>query len=129
MELTLLLSKVFGLYLIIGGAAVMFRKRYFIPVIGAFVEERLTRMVVAVIELIGGLFLVVSHTNWDSLAAGIVSVFGWAFLVEGSLFMILSDDFVEKYIKFFNTKTWYVFGGILGIGIGIYLTGFGFGWF
>jgi hypothetical protein len=44
MPLTIYLWKVIGLGLIIMGAAIMIRRRYFIPVFGAFVEERLTRV-------------------------------------------------------------------------------------
>lgn len=129
MELTILLAKVFGLYLIIGGASIMLRERYFMPVVGAFVEERLTRLVVGILELLGGLFLVVSHTDWSSVPAGIITVFGWVLVIEGTLYLILPDESVEKVIKALNSKYWYILGGALAIFLGTYLAGFGFGWF
>jgi hypothetical protein len=76
--LTIYLSKVIGLGLIIMGAAIMIRRRYFIPVFGAFVEERLTRVVMSTVELLAGLFLVVGHNVWSPLPAAIIFVAGLA---------------------------------------------------
>ncbi len=128
MELTILLAKVFGLYLIIGGASIMLRERYFMPVVGAFVEERLTRLVVGILELIAGLFLAVSHTDWSSIPAGVITAFGWVMVIEGTLYLLLPDESVEKLIKAMNSKYWYILGGALAIFLGTYLAGFGFGW-
>ncbi|MFQ5540917.1 MAG: hypothetical protein ACE5F4_01585 [Candidatus Paceibacteria bacterium] len=129
MELTILLSQVFGIYLIIVGAAIMLRKRYFIPVFASFVDERLTRALVAIAELITGLFLILTHNVWTSLPAGIISFAGWALAVEGTLYLLLSDNAVEKLFRVFNVKSWYIAGGIISIALGIYLAGFGFGYF
>src|SRR5690242_3019597 len=96
MTSTILLSQVFGLYFIIVGAAIVIRRRYFLPVFGAFIEERLTRAIVALIELLAGLFLVVMHNDWSSMPAVIISLLGWITTVEGSAYLLLSDEFVEK---------------------------------
>lgn len=129
MELTILLSQVFGIYLIIGGAAIMLRKSHFIPVVGAFVEERLLRLVVAMAELTGGLFLVLTHNVWTTFPEGIISLFGWMLVIEGTAYLILPDSVIAKMINAFNKPWWYVGGGILAIACGVYLAGFGFGWF
>lgn len=127
METTILLSQVLGLFLIIVGASVMFRKRYFVPVIGEFVEERLTRMLMGILELLAGLFLVVAHTDWSSLPAGIITVIGYVLVIEGAGYLLLSDRAVAWIIKSFNVRAWYVSGGLLAILLGAYLSAFGFG--
>jgi uncharacterized membrane protein HdeD (DUF308 family) len=127
MELTLLLAKVFGIYLIVGGAAYTTRQRYFMSVVHHFVEERMLRMVVAVAEFIGGLFLIMSHNEWDTMAEGIISLIGWILAVEGALYLLLPDNVVRKIVKMFNTQAWYVVGGIVSIVAGVYLAGIGFG--
>lgn len=129
METTILLSKVLGLYLIIGGASIMLRERYFMPIIGGFVEERLTRMLIGMLELLGGLFLVVTHTDWSSLPAGIVTVLGWTLVIEAAAYLLLPDDMIEKGVKMLNSQLWYIAGGVFAISLGTYLAGFGFGWF
>lgn len=127
--LTILLAKVFGLSLIIGGVAIWARKRHFVPIVGAFVEDKLTRVVVAILELTGGLFLVNTHNIWNTPVEAIVSLFGWCLLLEGSFYLLSSDETVEKVIKPLNNKSWYLLGGVFSILLGVYLAGSGFGWF
>ncbi|MDQ8730876.1 hypothetical protein [Bradyrhizobium sp. LHD-71] len=110
------------------GAAIMIRRRYFVPVFGAFVEERLTRVVMSTIELLAGLFLVVAHNVWSSPPAAIISLLGWLAVIEATAYLILPDDLVEKVIGTFNTPAWYLGGGLFAIMIGVYLAGSGFGW-
>jgi hypothetical protein len=129
MTSTILLSQVFGLYFIIVGAAIVIRRRYFLPVFGAFIEERLTRAIVALIELLAGLFLVVMHNDWSSMPAAIISLLGWITAVEGSAYLLLSDEFVEKMFRALNTTSWYVVSGLLSVLGGLYLAGYGFGLF
>jgi hypothetical protein len=129
MELTILLSKVFGLYLIIVGLAIMLRQRYFMPVFGGFVHDRLMRAVVAVTELLGGLFLVVTHSFWSTLQESVISLFGWMAVLEASFYLLASDETVEKMFKLFNIKAWYTYGGLGSVILGIYMAGSGFGFF
>jgi hypothetical protein len=127
MELTIYLAKVFGIALIIMGAAIMARRRYFVPVFGAFAEERLLRTVTAFIELIGALFLIIGHNVWSPLPAAIITLFGWIALIESVCYMLLPDETVDGLIKSVNKPAWYIGGGVISILIGIYLAGFGFG--
>jgi hypothetical protein len=129
MTSTILLSQVFGLYFIIVGAAIVIRRRYFLPVFGAFIEERLTRAIVALIELLAGLFLVVMHNDWSSMPAAIISLLGWITAVEGSAYLLLPDEFVEKMFRALNTTSWYAVSGLLSVLGGLYLAGYGFGFF
>lgn len=126
METTLFLSQVLGLFLIIVGAAVLYRKQYFVPVIGQFVEERLMRMVMGMLELLAGLFLVVGHTDWSSLAAGIITAIGYALVIEGAAYLLMPDRMMRWIIKTFNVRMWYHVGGTLAIFMGVYLCFVGF---
>lgn len=129
MDITILLAKVFGIYMIIGGVAIMLRQRYFMPVIGAFAKERLTRLVVAILELIGGLLIIMTHNVWGSLPEIVVSLFGWIMAIEGAFYMLAPDETVEHIIEAFNVKAWYTFGGLFSIVLGAYLAGGAFGLF
>lgn len=129
MELTTLLSQVFGIYLIVGGIAVWSRQRYFMPIIGDFAKDPLQRLIVATLELVAGLFIVLTHNLWTSAAASLVSLFGWMLVVEGVFYMLASDKTVAKVYKALDFKAWFTFGGLLALLAGLYLTAFGFGWF
>ena len=128
MELTIFLSKVFGLFLIIGGASIMLRQRYFMPVIGGFVHEPMLRMIVGFAELLGGLFLVSAHSIWSSPPAIVVSLVGVLLALEGAMYLLLSDATVERYLKAFNRPSWYTLGGIFAVILGLYLAAYGFGY-
>jgi hypothetical protein len=54
MEATILLSRALGLCLIIIGAAIILRRRYFLSVFAAHAEQRLVRTVASMIELTVG---------------------------------------------------------------------------
>lgn len=129
MALTILLAKVFGIYLIVGGLAIWMRRRYFAPVLGNFVHDPLIRLIVGTLELVGGLFLVFTHNEWSTAPAAIVSLFGWMLAIEGALYMILSDKTVEKMIGALNRPIWYMIGGPLALLLGLYLCAYGFSWF
>ncbi len=128
MTLTVFLAKVIGVYLLIGGVVILYRRRYYMPVVGGFVEDHLLRMTFAFLELLGGLFLLNAHQDWTSLAAGLISLFGWMMAVEGTLYLLLPDELLGRTIRMLNTRAWYVWGGILCLAAGLYLTAFGYGW-
>lgn len=126
MELTILLSKVFGVYLIVGGLAFLIRQKYFMSVMREWVEHRMLRTIVAVAEFIAGLFLIFTHNVWTSWPEGITSAVGWILALEGAFYLLVPDRMVRSIVRACNTKAWYVGGGIASIAIGLYLVNFGF---
>ena len=128
MELTILLSKVLGIYVLIGGVAIWFKRAYFAPVLGNFVRDPLMRLIVGSLELIAGLFMVFTHNIWSSAAASLVSLVGWMLLLEGAFYLLAPESLISKTIGKLDTRLWYTFGGIFAVIIGIYLIAFGFGW-
>jgi uncharacterized membrane protein HdeD (DUF308 family) len=127
MEHTVYLSQVLGIFLVIAGASIMLRKRYYVPVIGEFVEERFTRMLMGILELLAGLFLVLAHTDWSTLPAGIITAIGYVLVIEGTAYLLLSDRTMSWTIRTFNKRWWYAIGGAGAIVLGLYLAASGFG--
>jgi len=126
---TILLAKVLGLYMLISGVAIWGRQRFFAPVLGAFAEDRLLRVVIGAIELIAGLFLVNLHNTWGTLPESFISLFGWVLLLEGAFYLVASDATIEKMIGMFKKKAWFMWGGVIAIALGLYLAGYGYGFF
>jgi uncharacterized membrane protein HdeD (DUF308 family) len=129
MELTILLSKVFGIYLIIGGVAYVTRKKFFMSVVHDFVGEKMLRVILATVEIIAGLFLIFNHNVWGSLTEGIVSLIGWLLVVEGTFYLIMPDSIIRAVVKIFNKSAWYVGGGVLSVVAGVYLLNFAYNLF
>ncbi|MFA5022846.1 MAG: hypothetical protein WC385_02455 [Candidatus Paceibacterota bacterium] len=125
--LTLLLAKVFGIYLIIIGLAIIFRRRYFLSVFAGLVDNRILRIVISIVELIAGLFIILTHQIWSSWLTGLITLMGWLMVIEGTSYLFMSDRRFAKLMKFVNHKAVYTIGGIIAVIIGIYLTYAGFG--
>ena len=129
MTLTVLLAQVFGIYAIIVGLAVLANRRHIMLGVAALVEERFAQLVAGMITLLLGAFLVNIHNDWSTLPAGMVSFFGWAALVKGILYLLLPEASLNKMIRKINQRKWYVVDGIIVTLYGLYLAGFGYGWF
>ena len=123
---TLLLARVLGLYLVIVGAAIMLRRNNLATVFTGLAEARLVRAILALIELLAGLFLVVMHNEWSSLPAGIISALGWLAVAESMAYLLLPDDAVSRVVNMINRPSLYLLGGALGVALGVYLAGVGF---
>ena len=128
MELTVFLAKVLGIAMVVVGAAIMLRRDYYLAVFGTFAEQRMTRVVIAIIELIAALSLVVAHTAWSPFPAALISLIGWMAVVEATAYLLLPDAAIRMMLAQVNTPAWYVGGGAFAIALGAYLAGFGFGW-
>jgi hypothetical protein len=130
MELTILLSKVFGIYFLVMGIILLFRRGFFKSLVSLLVEEPALRFTMGVIGFIGGLFMIVSHQDWSNFAAGVISALGWIIAVKSLLYMNLSNSGVRKWVG------WYKLGGVHGLiaaliylALGLYLSNFAMSWF
>lgn len=129
METTILLSKVLGLFIMIVGFIIMVRREFFIPLVSVFIKDHFLRVIVCVIELVAGLFLVMSHNDFRTLPAMIISTLGWLAIVESIFYLMAPDNMLQNLLSNFKSRTFYVVGGLLSIAVGFYLANFGFGWF
>ena len=128
MELTILLSKVFGIYFLVVGVLMLFRQGYFKHVVDMFVDQPVLRFMMGIIMLIGGIFMVVSHQDWSNLPTGFISLLGWMVVVKALLYMNLSNRAVKKWTEpFTKHNVLNAVRSLLVIVIGLYLTNFSFG--
>lgn len=129
MELTVLLSKIFGVYMIIAGIAVFFNRRHLMVGIVAMAKERFAQLVAGILAVLMGLILVNIHNVWSTAPAIVVSLIGWAALLKGVLYLFLPEAQLAKLVKGLTERTWYTVDGVLALLVGLYLAGFGYGWF
>ena len=127
LPLTILLSRALGVFFAILGVLILLRRRYYLALFATFGRERLTRAVISLVEMMAGLFLVVIHNEWSSLAASIITLIGWMAVLESLIYLALPDSIVQKFLETFNTPGWYLCGGLLAIAAGLYLIAYGFG--
>jgi hypothetical protein len=129
MMLTVLLAKVIGSYMLIGGVALLIRKRFFMSAFSSLIEDKGQRFLLSAIDILFGLFIINLHQDWSTLPAGIVTLVGWSAFLKGVISVFAKDSSLEKFAKHFKEKKWYFPEAIVVIVVGVYLIAFGFGWF
>ncbi|MES2134694.1 MAG: hypothetical protein V4449_00415 [Patescibacteria group bacterium] len=127
MELTVLLSRVFGVYLLIMAVAIFTRRKALMVSVEAMFKEQFAQLVAAMISILGGLIFINIYQDWSSVPAGIISTIAWLILIKGLLYAFLPEVRLAEFTKLFTERGWYTMDGLLALSIGIYLTGFGYG--
>jgi len=127
--LELFIAKLFGLYLIIMGVLVLARKRSLMPGIMEIAKSRALTIVLGALEIGAGLAVVLSFTEVSMSPRGIISLIGYMMIVEGVVYLSLPMKSIQKMVRSFGNKQWFMASGIVAVLSGIYLAGFGFGLF
>ena len=127
MELTLFLTQVIGIYLVLIGLICIVKRKMMMHAMGDVVTNKSLLYVIAIIELIAGISLVISHNIWVWNYAVIVTIVGWLMLIEALAYLALPYSWVKKIFRMFNTKGWYVGGGLAAVILGAYMVAIGFG--
>lgn len=127
MELAVLLSKVFGVYFLIASAMVFLNRKALMVSVESMFKERFAQMLAAMIALLGGLTFVNLYQDWSSLPSGILSAIGWLILIKGLLYAFMPEVRLASLTKILSEHSWYIMDGVLAFIVGLYLTGYGYG--
>jgi uncharacterized membrane protein len=121
------LAKLFGLYFLIAGGVVMLRQKSFMPIVMDFFNSKPLIMLVGLIELLAGLAIVIAIPNVTPDWRGVIALIGYTMVAEGVIYLASPYTKLHKFLKHFNTPTWYTSGGLFAVVLGAYLAGKGFG--
>jgi hypothetical protein len=125
----MMLAQLLGLYFMIVGVIVLYRRKAIMPAVSELARNKGLVLAIAVVELLAGLAIVITYPAVTFDWMGIISVIGWMLMVESILYLSLPSKKVQKWIRRFNTRSWYGAGGAISIVAGAYLAGVGFGFF
>lgn len=127
--LELFIAKLLGLYLVIVGVLVLARKRSLLPGIMEIAKSRALTLVLGALEIGAGLAIVITFNEVSMTPAGIISLIGYMMVIEGVVYLALPLKSIQKLVRSFGTKQWFMSSGIVAVLAGVYLAGFGFGYF
>ncbi len=125
--MTILLARIFGLFFLLATLMVFANRKALMINVAAMFKERFAQWLAAMIALLGGLTYVNLYQDWSSLPSCILSAIGWFILAKGLIYAFLPDVQFAKFTKILNENAWYTMDGVLALILGIYLTGFGYG--
>lgn len=128
LRMELFFAKLFGLYFLIVGLLIMWRRESVMPAVIRFAHDRALLLIFSVIELAAGLALVIAYPVVSFSLPGVISLIGYALIVEGAFYLAAPTAFIRAMIGYFNKPMWFIIGGILSILAGIFLAGRGFGY-
>lgn len=127
--LELFIAKLFGLYLIIAGALVLIKKQSLMPAVMDIAKNRALTIVLGALDLAAGLAIVIAYPEASVTPIGLISLIGYMMVIEGIVYLTLPMKSIQKMVRSFGNRQWVMAGGIVAVLVGIYLAGFGFGFF
>ena len=127
--LELFIAKLFGLYLIIMGALVLMKKKSVMPAIMDIAKNRALTIVLGALELVAGLAIVIAFQEVSVSPTGLISLIGYMMIVEGLVYLALPVKQTQKMVRYFGNRQWFMASGVMAVLGGVYLAGFGFGFF
>lgn len=83
MENTALLAQFLGLFSIILALSMLERRKMVVHIMKDVLKDRTLTYIIGILEVAGGLLLVLNHTLFGDTLTTVVSVFGWLFLLAG----------------------------------------------
>jgi len=126
MELTLLLTKILGVYMLVAGLSGLFYPDRMQKALAEMTKSYLLPYFDGALALLIGLLIVLHHNVWNTASEIIVSLFGWIALVEGAAMMLLPHGFIMGVAKAFSSKQAATGWSIIAILLGAYLAYVGF---
>ena len=125
---TVFLSRLIGLYMILVSLSMAAHKQATVETITALVHNSPLVFVTAIIAVVAGLAIVLSHNVWSGGALPvIVTLVGWVTLVKGALLLIMSPEPESSFVLegLHYEQLFYVYVAI-DLLLGVYLTYAGF---
>lgn len=124
---TLFLAKFLGSFSIILAVASILRRKLIVHVISDFLKNRTLAFVVGIVEVVGGLLLVLNHSTWNGTLETVITMFGWLLLLEGIFYLFATKRTLRKMIDGLDNVSAYYFFATLYLLLGVYLVYVGFG--
>lgn len=96
MDNSIFLAKAFGLYFLIIGLALLIRGQQLQPALRDFAESKGLYVFGAVLTVILGIILVLSHNIWVANWTVLVTIFCWMVLITGILRLFFVEELRVK---------------------------------
>lgn len=124
---TAFLSKLIGLYCILGPGSMLIHRQDTVQTINALVASRADLFVVGIFTLVAGLALVLGHNIWSGGAGTVVvTLVGWASLIKGIFLVSLPQSTIADMFAAAHYDQFGQFYVGVSVIIGVYLTYAGF---
>ncbi|MDF2379624.1 MAG: hypothetical protein P1V18_05425 [Candidatus Gracilibacteria bacterium] len=124
---TLFLAQLMGPLMVLLSLSFLIKEKWYIDLFKKLHNDGLFLFLDSILETIAGLAIVLSHNLWNTPTEIIISLMGWALILEGVSIMLLSKTVLRDLMKNFNNPSWIKISGIIALVAGGYLSWSGYG--
>ena len=122
---TMLLSKLFGVYLVILAIVMLGQARYYRALLVDFTQHRHLIFMCATSSLLLGIFLVLIHNFWNMHPRVLLTLFAWWILIKSALWLGAPDTMSRLVGKMYDGSGYYIAAALVLI-YGVLLMSVGF---
>lgn len=119
MDITILVSKILGIYLIVAGIFIIFKGKSVPHLLRDFFDHPSVSYLTGIILLFLSSMYLIQFNIWDGTWKTIITVFVWLVLVKGLVYIFAPKMFSEIVIK--NSKKLFNVYGVIAFVVGLYL--------
>ncbi len=119
MDITILVSKILGIYLIVAGIFIIFKGKSIPHLLRDFFDHPAVSYLTGIILLFLSSMYLIQFNIWDGTWKTIITVFVWLILIKGLVYIFAPKMLSEIVIK--NSKKLFNVYGVIAFVIGLYL--------
>lgn len=119
MELTLLLGKVWSVYLLLAGLSLLLNARAYTHMVKEIKHGQFPLLIAGFMTLTIGLLMVFTHNVWTGWAT-IVTVLGWLSLLKGVVILLFPGKLMGV-VHMWKQTGFLLGGGVVSLGLGVIL--------
>lgn len=127
-DMTLILAQILGGYMLVAGVAILIDRTLVTRLLARLQDDIALLFTMGLIALLIGLTIAALHTRWDNPLAIIVTLVGWAAIVEGALIMWLQNRFMAFFTPWFTNPVVSLVWGAVAALLGVVLLAGGLGY-
>ena len=124
MELSVFLAKLFGIYMLILAALMLFRREQFKSIVNEILDSEALLAFSGILNLLAGLAIVIGHPVWELSWRGLITVLGYLTLFRGIAWLAFPVQ-IHAFAKSFQQNGYWISLFITLI-LGLYLSYEGF---
>ncbi|KTD33631.1 hypothetical protein [Legionella israelensis] len=122
MLMSIFLAKVIGWYCVIVGLFVLFRQREMLTIMSDVLNQRALLFFIALVTLILGLLMVISHNIWVMAWPVIITIIAWIVLIGGIIRLLITPALAYKIGNWWLKRPHYLtIAALIYIILGLYL--------
>ncbi|MFH1473144.1 MAG: hypothetical protein ABIF06_01895 [bacterium] len=119
MDITILVAKLFGIYLVVAGSFLFFKGKSVPHLLRDFFDHPAMMYLTGIILIFLASMYLIPYNVWDGTWRTFVTVFVWLVMLKGLLYVFAPQVLSKMVIRKF--RGWFKLYGIIAVVVGVYM--------